>query len=309
MSEKQGINYLIISAVIWGTSFPVIEWILLLTNIHFYFLFTLRISIALIGSITIILIFKRTREFLAYILNYKIVLIGLINMVAFGFQFLGQSLNTNAGKTALLIDINIIYVSIMSKFIFRELIGKLKLLGIIIGIIGAYFLTIGTDITQLLTGNIFGDFFVFLAGLIWAVYIILSKDFFEKEDENTNYILDFTNAINFYTFLFSLIPMFIFFSLNTTIIYFTSTWAIWILIIHLGLNCSFIAFLLFHKGLDKVSSIIASVVLLLEVLTANILGIIFLPDIEYFTIDFLIGAICISVAVIICNLNLNKKSK
>lgn len=302
MNDRKSLTYLIISAFIWGTSFPVIETILSFFTINFYILYIIRLAIAFLGSLLLITILKRIKLFLKNITNIKLILLGLINAAAFGLQIFGQQFTT-AGKTALLIDLNIIFVAILSKIVLKEKLTKFKTVGIILGLIGAYFLTIGFNFQQILLGNIIGDLTIFIAGFIWAFYIVGSRSVLKKDNEKKINFFDYTNIINFYTLIFGLIPLIFMIFINVESLYISNSLILWLLILHLGLNCSFIAFLLFHKGLEKTSSVIASIVLLIEVVTANILGMIFLPHITYFTIDFLIGAIFTILAVISCSLS------
>jgi drug/metabolite transporter (DMT)-like permease len=229
-----------------------------------------------------------------------LILLGLFNAAAFGLQIFGQKFTT-AGKTALLIDLNIIFVAILSKIFLKEHLNRFKILGIILGLIGAYFLTIGFNSRQLLLGNIIGDLIILASGFIWSFYIVLSRSILREDNIKKINFLDFSNIINLYTLVFGLIPFIFMIFMNIEILIVDGSLIVWLLIIHLGLNCSLIAFLLFHKGLRNTSSILASIILLIEVLTANIFGMIFLPHVSYFTIDFLIGAIFIISAVIVCS--------
>ena len=86
MNDRKSLTYLIISALIWGTSFPAIETILSFFVINFYILYIIRLFIAFIGSFLLITILKRIKIFFSYIANVKLILLGLFNAAAFGLQ-------------------------------------------------------------------------------------------------------------------------------------------------------------------------------------------------------------------------------
>lgn len=301
MTHKKDITLLLSSAFIWGTSFPIIEWNIKFLGVNFYFFLLFRFFLAFLVSIFLILIFKRGLHFISSLKQFKIILLAILNVFAFIFQFYGQNFTT-AGKSSLLINLNIIFVPLLTITIFKEKLNKFKLISIISGIFGVYFLTVGFRINELFLGNIIGDLFCLFAGIIWSVYIILSKKVLtEKKSELYSY-LDITNSINFYTFIFLLTPLFLFY-LNYPNM-FSISYPLYILIseLHLGINCTFLALLMFNKGLKNKSPTIVSITLLLEIIVANLLGAIFLPSKSYFSIDFLIGALLIIFALIIGNI-------
>lgn len=303
MSQRRPISYLLLSALIWGSSFPVIEFGLRSLYINFYLLFFLRYLLGAMGSIIVIILLRtKFAHFMALLKTRNVVLLGLLNMIAVTLGTLGQVF-TVSGKAALLTNINLIYVAIFAFFIFNEKFNRYKILGISFGIVGTYFLTIGFNFHQLFYGPLVGDLLILLAGFIWAIYIIIVKKVLDNPDTSKNVSpLDLTNMVIIYTLIFGLIPL-IFCIFYTPAIFLIPNNALcWIAIIYLGVTCTTLAYLVYNKGLQKLSPVVTAVISLTEVLVANILGIIFLPNQVYFTVDFMVGACFIVGAVIICSL-------
>jgi len=296
------LTFLITSALIWGTSFPVVELNLRYLGVSFYILFILRYLIALISSSIIIILLKKSKDFLILIKDYRMILLGLFNMLTITVAYLGQSL-TVTGKAVLLINLNMIFVAILSVFVFKEKLDKFKIIGIILGLIGAYFLTIGFNFEELFSGAITGDIIMLISGLMWAFYVILLKKIY-VENENSKIFspLLISHTTFFYCFLLGLIPLAFLIPFTPNLIILPNSINSWFSIIYLGLICTTISYFFYNKGLQKKSATLAAIILLIEVLSANLIAILFLPSNTYFTLDFLIGAICIITAIIISSI-------
>jgi drug/metabolite transporter (DMT)-like permease len=293
------LTFLIGSALIWGTSFPVVELNLRFLGMNFYVLFIFRYLVAVISSSVIIILYKKVHDFFTIARDYKVVLLGLLNMLTIVVAYLGQAL-TFSGKASLLINLNMIYVAFLAVFFFKEKLDKFKISGIILGIIGAYFLTIGFDFDQLFSGSITGDILMLVAGLIWAFYVILMKRIYNSNENSKNFTpLLVSHTTFFYGFVFGLIPFIFLILLAPDLMLMPDSLYSWVSILYLGLICTTLAYFLYNKGLQKKSAVLASIILLIEVLTANLIGMFFLPNQAYFTLDFLLGAIFVIAAILI----------
>lgn len=297
------LTFLITSALLWGTSFPVVELNLRYLGVNFYILFIFRYLIALISSFIIIIVLKKSKDFLIIVKDYRIVLLGLFNMLTISVAYLGQSL-TIAGKAALLINLNLIFVAILSVFVFKkEKVDKFKIIGILLGLAGAYFLTIGFNFEDLFSGTIIGDIIMLVSGFFWAIYVILlRKIYIENEDSKIFTPLLISHTTFFYCFLFGLIPLIYFITFTPNLIILPTSSTSWVSILYLGLICTTLSYFFYNKGLQKRSATLAAIILLIEVLAATLLGILFLPNNTYFTLDFLIGAVFIIAAIVISSI-------
>jgi drug/metabolite transporter (DMT)-like permease len=303
MKDSKSFTLLVIASLIWGTSFPAIEFCIN-EGFHFYLVFLLRYLIGAFGALFIVVVLRRGHLFLGLFKNRKIVLLGVLNLIAVICGTYGQ-IFTASGKAALLLNINFIYVAILSVLIFKgkEKLDRYRIVGIILGIFGAYFLTIGSNFQQLLMGDWIGDLMILLSGFIWAVYIVLSKELLDNKEPSRNIDpIDLNNSVICASVLFGLIPFLFLIFFDPTVYVMPGNFGAWLIMINLGLPCTTIAYILYNKGLAKMSPIVVSIISLIEVLTATALGIIFLPHEFYFSLDFVIGASLIIGAIVISSL-------
>jgi drug/metabolite transporter (DMT)-like permease len=99
-----------LASLIWGTSFPGVKWGLDYVGNDMLFLW-LRFAVATVVTLSIVLWLKR---FSFAVLREPVVwLIGGLNSAAFVAQYVGLNYTT-ASKTALLVDINVVAVAIIS---------------------------------------------------------------------------------------------------------------------------------------------------------------------------------------------------
>ena len=114
--------------------------------------------------------------------DYKKILIAsffgiTINMLAF---FKGLSLTSPISASVMMVT-SPIMVLIFSSVLIRKPIGKQRILGVFIGLVGALFLiTLGNSSTGTSTNSAFGNFLVFLNAASYGLYLVLAKDLVKK---------------------------------------------------------------------------------------------------------------------------------
>jgi drug/metabolite transporter (DMT)-like permease len=114
--------------------------------------------------------------------DYKKILIAsffgiTINMLAF---FKGLSLTSPISASVMMVT-SPIMVLIFSSVLIRKPIGKQRILGVFIGLVGALFLiTLGNSSTETSTNSAFGNFLVFLNAASYGLYLVLAKDLVKK---------------------------------------------------------------------------------------------------------------------------------
>lgn len=100
-----------------------------------------------------------------------------INMLAF---FKGLSLTTPISASVMMVT-SPIMVLVFSSILIKKSIGKLRILGIFIGLIGAILLiTYGKSITENATNTGFGNFLVFINAASYGLYLVLAKSLIAK---------------------------------------------------------------------------------------------------------------------------------
>lgn len=177
----------------------------------------------------------------------------LLGVTAFNtlIYFAGHS--TSAINLSLIAITFPIFIIIISRFFFKELITFKKATGIIIVVIGIILLITKGDLDRLLNLSFaIGDVWMLLASLIFAIYSLLLK----QKPKNISII-----AFQLSTFILGLIfllPFFIVESLSVPSFQFNSK--IIISIFYLGIFASLFAFLLWNKAITKIGPSKASLI-------------------------------------------------
>ena len=251
----------VFASLIWGTSFPGTKWGLDFIGNDVLFLW-LRFVVA--TAITLAVVLYLNKLSLHIFRDPIIWLIGGFNAVGFAFQYVGLTITT-ASKTALLVDINVVAVAIISYFAFRERLGRSQVAGVAIGMLGVFFLTLNDELV-FDPDQLVGDVIVYLAGWSWAFFIILNKKMLVKHNG-----VEISSAAIATCMVWLTVPTA--YLLATGGGDFTVEPLGWVAIAYLGLFCTSIATLLWALGLEGVSGTESATIMLIEVVTALILAI------------------------------------
>ncbi|MCP4764594.1 MAG: DMT family transporter, partial [archaeon] len=147
--EKLSILLLIITTILWGTSFIITRTIIEVIPPMFYM--GLRFFMAGIAFIPFIKQFKKISKE-----EIKISFVaGFLYFVAIGTQTLGMTdINTTASKAGFLTGLNVILVPIFLAIFFREKISKRIWIAVVLAIIGTYILSSNNGINSISIGDI-----------------------------------------------------------------------------------------------------------------------------------------------------------
>src|SRR5437879_11621654 len=102
--------------IIWGTSFPAIKVAVEGEGVNPLLLTFLRIGIGALSGVAFLLV--RGRLDLSVFRSPYVWLLGALNAIAFGLQHVGQGYTT-ASKTALLVDVNVVFIALLMVAVFR----------------------------------------------------------------------------------------------------------------------------------------------------------------------------------------------
>ncbi len=282
MDRKRAILLTVIASLIWGTSFPGVKWGLGYVGNDFLFLW-LRFVIASAVTLSVVLLLRKFS--LSLLKRPELWAVGALNTAGFSAQYVGLNYTT-ASKSALLIDINVVAVAIISYFVFAERIGRKQALGIASGLVGVVLLT-GDGGISWSDSEFVGDILVFLAGWLWAFFIVLNKKLLTR----LNAVELSTGAILTST-VWLLIPMAY---LGVVGADFTVEPTGWLAMAYLGVFCTSIAVLLWAMGLQGVSATSSATIMLLEVITAILISIALLE--ESLRLVAIIGAAFVLAAI------------
>jgi drug/metabolite transporter (DMT)-like permease len=240
------------------------------------------------ASMIMFVVMLLTRNF-NFCFNKKrlILFLGVINGTAYLLQYLGM-VYAFASKSSLFVNLSVVWVALLSPIVLKEQIGRKKVTGVILSLIGVVFLTTNLDFGSLGLGEILGDLLVIGAGILWAIFIVYNKPLVR---ETKNLIQSMTWLL-FFTML-PLLPVVPFSAEN----FLSLTWEAWAAIIYTALFCWVTPYYLWIKGLKNISSVTSAVILLNEIIVAVTISTLFLG--EVMTAASGIGAIFIILAIIL----------
>jgi drug/metabolite transporter (DMT)-like permease len=267
----KGLVALILTSVLWGTSFPVIKTVMYYVNEYTYT--WVRSLIAILG-LTPYLLYTYYRGRFSVSTAKGGLLAGIAYALGLWLQGWGTKYTT-ASNSAFITGLNIIYVHIYSATVMRRYSIKL-FLALILSTSGLYLLTTPT------TGFNLGDLLVLAGSFMWALQIIL-VDRYSGGDPLIFTLFEMVPALTF------LIPDVVFYSTISVSV------NVLLMITYLAFVCSNTAFALQVFGQRYVSPAVTAIVFLLEPVVAAILSYVLLG--EVFTSIKVLGASLILTAM------------
>ncbi|PIY31226.1 MAG: multidrug DMT transporter permease [Candidatus Infernicultor aquiphilus] len=194
MKGIQAEIYLLGIVVIWGSTFAIIKGILDQIMPFTFLAYRFFWAAFILGLI----FWKRLKNIDKIILG-KGFLIGIFLFLGFTFQTVGLKYTT-ATKAGFITGLSVILVPIISHFFIREKISKNSIIGVILAVIGLWFLNYNSSFIF----N-FGDFLVLLCAVSFAMHIISVGLYARKVDYvllvmvqlTTAFVLSFLMALFF----------------------------------------------------------------------------------------------------------------
>jgi drug/metabolite transporter (DMT)-like permease len=239
--------YLVLAAVIWGSSFPVITYAL--RDVSPFLFLVLRFALAFL------LLLPRYRKLddLRILVQRDLILIAILNLLAFVFQYKAQQLTT-ASKTALFINSNPVFVAVLSAVLIKERFTRRQLVALVVALAGVLITSTRLDFAALSSVNR-GDLFAIGSGILWAVLVIYSRGIAKKYGP-----FNMSHAIYFWGALCALplVPL-----EDTRFV-----WSAVPAVVYLAVFTTILAYYLFLKGLQSVSPLSTSIIILIEVVVA-----------------------------------------
>jgi len=228
MKGIQAEIYLLGIVVIWGSTFAIIKGILDQIMPFTFLAYRFFWAAFILGLI----FWKRLKNIDKIILG-KGFLIGIFLFLGFTFQTVGLKYTT-ATKAGFITGLSVVLVPIISHFFIREKISKNSIIGVILAVIGLWFLNYNSSFIF----N-FGDFLVLLCAVSFAMHIISVGLYARKVDYVLLVIVQLTTA-----FVLSFL-MVLFFERPGIHLYYPS--GVWWSIILTGIFATALAFYMQNK--------------------------------------------------------------
>ena len=285
-NKKKAVLMTVLAGFLWGTSFPAIKIGLQFMDPYtFVFLRFLVASLALV----LVMLLTRNRLSLKFAKKRLLLFLGVINGLAYLFQYLGM-VEASASESSLLVNLSVVWVALLSAGLLKEYLGFRKIAGIVLSLFGVILITTNLEIASIGGSSILSDFLVIAAGFLWAVFIVYNKSLVK---EGGNMVRSMT-----WLMLFTMLPLvsILPFSAASSVLPFNA----WLCILYTGLLCWVVPYYLWLGGLKYISPVTSSVVLLTEILVAMAISTIFLG--EALTITSAAGGIFVIIAILLVSM-------
>jgi drug/metabolite transporter (DMT)-like permease len=267
--------YLVLAAIVWGSSFPVITHALRdVSPILFLFL---RFALAFLC----LLPRYRSLERLKTLFKRDLVLISIPNSLGFILQYKAQELTT-ASKTALFINSSPLFVAVLSAVLLKDRLTARQLAALVVALAGVAVTTTRLEFSGLSAVNA-GDVLGLLAGVSWAFVVVYSRPVAKKYGAyNVAQALCFWAALTAAPFIAFEEVRFAARAIPA--------------LLYLALLPTILAYYLYLKGVQRVSATSTSIVILVEVVVAFGIAHAFLG--EYFTAVETVGIVLVITGVV-----------
>ena len=256
--------FVVLASVFWGTAFPGTK--LIVGEVSPLVITMARLGIgALLGFVVLAAMHRLRWSFLREAWVWAL---GLVNSLAFNLQNVGLAYTT-ASKTALLVNVNIVFIAILMVVVYKEKMTTPRSAGVALGLFGVLVLATKLNPASLTGGDFLGDVLVFLAGVMWAFYVLGLK---RMVDRGGDYIALVTMVLAT-TALFSAVPALLV----------PGRWpsdaVSWSAVAYLGLIPTFLPMFLYTLSLRTISPTVSSLLVLLEIVVATLLSVAMFGDV------------------------------
>jgi len=263
-SRRRDYVFVVLASVFWGTAFPGTK--LIVGDVDPLFITMARLGIGALLGFAVLAAMHRLRW--AFLREPWVWALGLVNSLAFNLQNVGL-VYTTASKTALLVNVNIVFIAILMVLVYKEKVTAQRTAGVACGLFGVLVLATKLSPATLSGGDFLGDVLVFLAGVMWSFYVMGLK---RMVDRGGDYIALVTMILAT-TAVFSAVPLALF----------PGRWpsdaVSWAGVAYLGIIPTFLPMFLYTLSLRTISPTVSSLLVLLEIVVATLLSVAMFGDV------------------------------
>lgn len=267
---------LLVTAIIWGTGFPVSA-----IALDYFSPYQILAGRFIIGAVLLGVVFYKKLFNISKSVLLKGGLLGVFLYSAFAFQTVGLQFTTPSNN-AFLTAVNVLIVPFIAFVLYRRKVSAFELVGAVLAMAGIALLSLNGSLSV----NP-GDVLSLLCAVFFAFHIFYTGQFVRKEDAITLTLVQMTVA--------AIIAWIVIGVKGETALPITTTSATSLL--YLGVFSTTLAFLLQTVAQKHVSETKAAILLSMESLWGMIFSIIMLSEIV--TAQMLIGAALILLAIIL----------
>ncbi len=289
MYKSKTVRYLLIllAVIFWGTSFVATKKAL--AELNPVTIIALRLILASLLLLIIAIITKR--KFKINLKNHgSILILACIAVFHLWIQVTGLKYTT-ASNTGWIIGTAPIFMALLAIIFFKEKIGLIQVIGILIAMFGLLLLIGKGDITNIDLIQNKGDLLVLASAFTWGVYSMVNKKI------TLSYSPLMTILYLFIMMLIIIVPVNLSSAVIESVIHLSTIG--WISVLFLGLFCSGIAYVIWAYSLRDLESAKVGAFLYFEPLITVAAAWILLQ--ETVTIFMLVSGIIITFGVILVN--------
>lgn len=171
MIRLKGIAMIVSGAMLWGATGPMMEWILLNSNMNVSFMLTFRLLLA--GGFLLVLLKAQGRQitlpFRQKIWSRQLLIFGSVGMLGVQYTFVAAIETSNAVIATLFQFLAPIFIIIFVTWSQRKWPPMVQVLGMIVTLIGLFFL---------LTNGSLSGFMLSKAAVVWGIALGFTFSFY-----------------------------------------------------------------------------------------------------------------------------------
>ena len=227
-----------------------------------------------------------------------LILLGLTGVFAYNVFFFKGLYYVNAGRAALIIATNPIFISILSFYIFKERLSTIKVFGILLSVTGAIIVIVKGHPDSVSVDPIgLGEIFIFICVASWVTYSLIGKKV--MADLSPLVSVCYSSAIGTIALFF---PAFFHGVFNKIT---TFSPLNWISLFYLAFFGTVLGFLWYYEGIQKIGATKAGIYINFVPVSSLFLAF-FLLD-EPVTFSLIVGMIFVGCGVYFTNANFKNK--
>lgn len=281
---------LLLTAIFWGGTF--IAGRAIADNVSPFSAAFIRFAIASVPLLFLLARMEKKHPIRQFNQFCYLLLLGLTGVFAYNlFFFKGLSL-IHAGRASLIIANNPIFIAIFSFFLFKEVMNRTKIIGILMSVSGAIIAISRGNLKILFTENLGpGEFYIFLAVLSWVTYSIAGKR--AMQDFSALEAVTYASVMG----AILLLPA----ALAEGMVGDIGQYSLinWICLFYLGIFGTVLGFVWYYEGIELLGPSKAGLYINFVPIAAIVLAYLFLA--EPITASLLVGAFLVSAGVYLTN--------
>jgi drug/metabolite transporter (DMT)-like permease len=289
---------LLLTALFWGGTF--IAGRVIARDLNAYDAAFLRFTLAVIFLAIVIAIAEKKIIDVKARSIVPLILLGLTGIFAYNIFFFKGLYYIQAGRAALIIATNPIFISLMSAIFFKERLDMFKIFGIVLSVTGAIIVISNGHIKEIFQGHFGrGEFFISLCVVCWVTYSLIGKLVMKD--------LSPLGSVFYSSLIGTLLLLGPALSHGLKQNFITISFSAWIGLIYLAFFGTVLGFLWYYQGIKALGATRAGLYINFVPISAILLGF-FLLD-EPFTLSLLIGALLVTAGVYMTNIKMPFKKR